>query len=158
LGKNGGRDRYGDQEREKETMKIIQGSIIRETRGSGDFLDITGELAGLLRKSGFSSGTMTVFVGGSTAGITTFEYEPGLLRDAAEFFEKVAPKGVHYHHDDTWGDANGYGHIRAMFTGPSLVIPFHEGKLKLGTWQQVVLAEFDNRPRRREVSVTLMGE
>jgi secondary thiamine-phosphate synthase enzyme len=139
-------------------MQIIQGSIVRETRGSGDFLDITGELQGLLRESGLSSGTMTIFVGGSTAGVTTFEYEPGLLRDVAEFVEKVAPEGKHYHHDDTWGDANGYSHIRAMFTGPSLVIPFHGGKLRLGTWQQVVFGEFDNRPRRREVSVTLMGE
>jgi secondary thiamine-phosphate synthase enzyme len=158
LQKNGVKAPVRHHREERAIMQIIQRSIVRETRASGDFLDITGELGGLLGESGLSSGTMTVFVGGSTAGITTFEYEPGLLRDVAEFFDKIAPQKSRYHHDDTWGDANGYSHIRAMLTGPSLVIPFHQGRLKLGTWQQVVLAEFDNRPRRREVFVTLMGE
>jgi secondary thiamine-phosphate synthase enzyme len=101
---------------------------------------------------------MTVFISGSTAGITTFEYEPGLVRDLKEFYDKIAPPSVHYHHDETWGDANGFSHVRATLTGPSLVIPFEKGKLLLGTWQQIVLMEFDNRPRSREVVVQLMGE
>ncbi len=101
---------------------------------------------------------MTVFVSGSTAGITTLEYEPGLVRDVGEFYEKLAPSNRRYHHDDTWGDANGFSHIRATFTGQSLTIPFEDGKLLLGTWQQVVLAEFDNRPRKREITVQIIGE
>ena len=101
---------------------------------------------------------MTVFISGSTAGITAFEYEPGLIRDLKEFYDKMAPTNIHYHHDETWGDANGFSHVRATLTGPSIVIPFEKGKLLLGTWQQVVLVEFDNRPRSREVVVQLMGE
>jgi secondary thiamine-phosphate synthase enzyme len=101
---------------------------------------------------------VTLFVSGSTAGITTFEYEPGLIQDLKEFYDKIAPSNVHYHHDETWGDANGFSHVRAAFTGPSMVIPFEKGRLLLGTWQQVVLLEFDNRPRKRDIIVQLMGE
>jgi secondary thiamine-phosphate synthase enzyme len=139
-------------------MKIVQDSILLDTRGSGDLIDITAKLSGILSASGLSTGNLTVFVIGSTAGITTFEYEPGLIRDMEEFYEKIASAGTHYHHDDTWGDANGFSHIRASFTGPSLTIPFQDGRLLLGTWQQVVLAEFDNRPRKRQLVVHLIGE
>lgn len=99
-----------------------------------------------------------VFVGGSTAGITTFEYEPGLVQDVADLYEKIIPSSKHYHHDETWGDANGYSHLRASLTGPSLTVPFEEGRLLLGTWQQIVLAEFDNRPRKRQIVVQIIGE
>jgi secondary thiamine-phosphate synthase enzyme len=138
-------------------MEIITGKITHDTKGSGDLIDITQELNDALEKSTLMDGTMTVFVSGSTAGITTFEYEPGMIKDIKEFYEKIAPSGAHYHHDDTWGDANGFSHIRAAFTGPSLTIPFQDGRLLLGTWQQVVLAEFDHRPRKRELTVHLMG-
>ena len=138
-------------------MEIITEKITHDTKGSGDLIDITSELNDLLEKSTLMDGSMTVFVSGSTAGITTFEYEPGMIKDIKEFYEKLAPSGAHYHHDDTWGDANGFSHIRAAFTGPSLTIPFKDGRLLLGTWQQVVLAEFDHKPRKRELTVQLMG-
>jgi secondary thiamine-phosphate synthase enzyme len=128
------------------------------TKGNEDFVNITHQLLNILDASGLENGIMTVFVSGSTAGITTFEYEPGLILDLKEFYDKVAPSNGHYHHDDTWGDANGFSHVRSTLTGPSLVIPFEKGKLLLGTWQQVVLLEFDNRPRKRDVVVQIMGE
>jgi len=140
------------------TMKIVSSRISLNTSGAGDLINITEELFRILDHSALRNGTMTVFVSGSTAGITSFEYEPGLIRDLHEFYEKVAPSGTHYHHDDTWGDANGFSHVRATLTGPSFVVPFEDGRLLLGTWQQVVLAEFDNRPRKRELVVQLMGE
>jgi secondary thiamine-phosphate synthase enzyme len=139
-------------------MRIINDTIIVNTRGSGDLINITNEVSGVLDRSDLRTGNLTVFVSGSTAGITTFEYEPGLIEDIHEFYEKIAPSKRHYHHDDTWGDANGFSHVRAAFTGPSLTIPFENGKLLLGTWQQVVLAEFDNRPRKRQLVVQLIGE
>jgi secondary thiamine-phosphate synthase enzyme len=139
-------------------MKIINKKIILNTKGSGDLLNITDNLSQALKASACLIGNMTVFVAGSTAGITTFEYEPGLIKDIREFYEKLAPAGKGYHHDDTWGDANGFSHIRATFTGQSLTIPFENGKLLLGTWQQVILAEFDNRTRTREVTIQIIGE
>jgi secondary thiamine-phosphate synthase enzyme len=111
----------------------------------------------ILEDSGLYSGNALVFVVGSTAAITTFEYEPGLVRDVQEMFEKLIPQHKAYAHDATWGDANGFSHLRASLQGPSVIIPFDNAKLMLGTWQQIVLAEFDNRPRKREVVVQLVG-
>jgi len=139
-------------------MRILNNKVNINTKGNEDFVNITRQLVKLCDSSGLENGIMTVFISGSTAGITTFEYEPGLIRDLKEFYDKMAPTNVHYHHDETWGDANGFSHVRATLTGPSMVIPFEKGKLLLGTWQQVVLMEFDNRPRSREVVVQLMGE
>ena len=139
-------------------MQIVSGRITLGTKGAGDLVDITHEVTQQVTESGLQTGNVTVFVIGSTAGITTFEYEPGLIRDLKEFYEKVAPANRHYHHDDTWGDANGFSHVRAAFTGPSLTIPFENGKVLLGTWQQVVLAEFDNRPRDRQIVVQIIGQ
>jgi secondary thiamine-phosphate synthase enzyme len=139
-------------------MKIINERIILATRGSGDLINITEKLALLLKRSELKKGNITVFVVGSTAGITTFEYEPGLIKDMEEMYERLAPSNKHYHHDDTWGDANGFSHIRATLTGPTVTIPFENSRLLLGTWQQVVLAEFDNRPRKREIVVQIIGE
>jgi len=139
-------------------MRILNNKVNINTKGNEDFVNITRQLVQLCDSSGLENGIMTVFISGSTAGITTFEYEPGLIRDLKEFYDKMAPTNVHYHHDETWGDANGFSHVRATLTGPSMVIPFEKGKLLLGTWQQVVLVEFDNRPRSREVVVQLMGE
>ncbi len=139
-------------------MKIVNERITLDTSGNGDFKDITADVARLLTSSKLQIGHVLVFVVGSTAGITTFEYEPALVADMKEFHEKMAPAGKHYYHDDTWGDANGFSHVRASFTGPSLALPFERGRLLLGTWQQIVLAEFDNRPRRREIVVQIIGE
>ncbi|MGD0229619.1 MAG: secondary thiamine-phosphate synthase enzyme YjbQ [Syntrophorhabdales bacterium] len=139
-------------------MKIINERIRLRTQGSGDLVDITPDVARLLGASRLQTGNVLVFVIGSTAGITTLEYEPGLIADMKEFYQQTAPSGRHYYHDDTWGDANGFSHIRASFTGPSLTVPFEKGVLLMGTWQQVVLAEFDNRPRDREIVVQIMGE
>ena len=139
-------------------MKIIHEHRQFSTRGSGDLIDITGVLSDALDKSTLTIGTMTVFVQGSTAGITTFEYEPGLIEDVKDFFDKLIPSDHSYHHDKTWGDANGFSHLRATLTGQSMAIPFESRRLLLGTWQQVVLAEFDNRPRKRLVIIQMTGE
>jgi secondary thiamine-phosphate synthase enzyme len=139
-------------------MKIINETIRLNTRGSPDLINITEKISDLLKSCGLKQGNLTVFVIGSTAAITTFEYEPGLIQDMQDLYEKIIPSDRHYSHDDTWGDANGYSHVRAALQGPSLTIPFEDGKVLLGTWQQVVLAEFDNRPRQRQIVVQIMGE
>ncbi|NUO78734.1 YjbQ family protein [candidate division KSB1 bacterium] len=135
------------------TMKI---SV--STKGFTDIKDLTPQVRQALRESGLQEGTATIFVSGSTAGITTIEYEPGLLEDLPTAFEKLAPMKARYTHDDTWHDGNGYAHVRAALLGPSLVVPFANGDLLLGTWQQIVLVDFDNRPRRREIVVQFAGE
>ncbi len=139
-------------------MKVIQNKVSKKTKGSGDLIDITADIAKALHQSGLKTGTVTVFNIGSTAAITTFEFEPGLIKDVQELYEKLIPSKKHYYHDETWGDANGFSHLRAALQGPSLAIPFENGELLLGTWQQVVLAEFDNRPRQRQVVVQMIGE
>ncbi|RKY33255.1 MAG: YjbQ family protein [Candidatus Omnitrophota bacterium] len=139
-------------------MNVINKKIELSTRGNPDLLNITPQLSEILESSRLSKGNLTVFVIGSTAAITTFEYEPGLIQDMRDLCQKLAPSDKHYCHDETWGDANGFSHLRAAFLGPSLTIPFNEGELLLGTWQQVVLAEFDNRPRKRKIVVQIIGE
>ena len=139
-------------------MKIITHRISIRTKGAGDLLDITGHMVEALKATGLQTGQVTVFNIGSTAAITTFEYEPGMIKDMQELYEKIVPSDRHYHHDDTWGDANGFSHLRAALQGPSLIIPFENGKLLLGTWQQVVLAEFDNKPRHRKLVIQIIGE
>jgi secondary thiamine-phosphate synthase enzyme len=139
-------------------MKITNEKIELDTRGAGDLVDITEDVSRAVGSSGLRIGSATVFVIGSTAAITTFEFEPGLIKDMQAAYERLAPSNKRYHHDATWGDANGFSHVRAALQGPSLAIPFEEGKLMLGTWQQLVLAEFDNRPRHRRVVVQLAGE
>jgi secondary thiamine-phosphate synthase enzyme len=139
-------------------MKIINDSLTVSTRGFNDLKDLTGDLQEKLKNSGLQQGLLTVFVQGSTAGVTTIEYEPGLVKDLSELMEKLIPSGRSYHHDERWGDANGFSHLRASLLGPSLVIPFVDGKLRLGIWQQVVLVDFDNRPRQRQVFLQLLGE
>ena len=139
-------------------MKIVTEKISVSTRGHTDMIDITDRAAEVLTASGLKNGVATFFIGGSTAGLTTIEYEPGLLRDLPEAFEKLAPSGVRYHHDATWGDGNGHAHVRAALLGPSLTVPFTQGKFTLGTWQQIILVDFDNRSRQRNVIVQLMGE
>jgi secondary thiamine-phosphate synthase enzyme len=129
-----------------------------KTSGDSDLIDITGKVTNVLKDSGISSGIVTIFVPGSTAGVTTIEYEEGAVRDFQGAIERIAPKGIHYHHDARWGDGNGYSHIRASLLGPSLTVPFSSAKLLLGTWQQIVLIDFDNRPRTRRVVIQVLGE
>lgn len=128
------------------------------TAGPGDIVDITPELKRAVKASGVTSGTVTVFVPGSTAGLTTIEYEPGLRKDLPEFFERLIPSDKTYHHDETWHDGNGFSHIRAALVGPDITVPFVDGQLTLGTWQQVVFLEFDNRGRNRRLVIQIMGE
>jgi secondary thiamine-phosphate synthase enzyme len=137
---------------------VITDRFAVSTRGHTDIIDISDRVREAVAKSGLKSGIATVFVSGSTAGITTTEYEPGLLKDLPEAFERVAPTGRTYHHDSTWGDGNGYAHVRASLLGASFTVPFQNGELLLGTWQQIVLVDFDNRPRTRTLIVQLVGE
>lgn len=138
-------------------MKVLTDYIPISTRGFTDIVDITDQVASVIDRSELQSGLATVFISGSTAGVTTIEYEPGLIRDLPEAFEKVAPMSQRYHHDATWHDGNGFAHVRAALLGASLSVPFKDKRLLLGTWQQIVVVDFDNRPRRREVVVQLMG-
>ena len=133
-------------------------TIAVATNGFTEIHDITSEIRDALEKTDLVNGTVTVFVPGSTAGITTIEYEPGLLKDIPAAFEKLAPMNIPYSHDATWGDGNGYAHVRAALLGASLTVPFVARKLILGTWQQIVLIDFDNRAREREIVLQFMGE
>ena len=139
-------------------MAVKTASLKLETRGETDLIDVTQSVARAVKDSGISSGIVTVFVPGSTAGVTTIEYEGGAIADFKKAVERIAPKGVHYNHDARWGDGNGYSHIRASLLGPSLTVPFSSSRLVLGTWQQIIVVDFDNRPRRREVIVQIVGE
>ena len=139
-------------------MKIITDSVNISTQGNTDIIDITDEVKDLLDKTGLTQGNLTAFVSGSTAGITSIEYEPGLLKDLPEAFERIAPAGISYQHNATWGDGNGHAHVRAALLGSSFTVPFKNGNLLLGTWQQIVVIDFDNRPRERSVVVQMMGE
>lgn len=127
------------------------------TRGNAEVIDVTGEVADKLAASGLGSGIVTVSVVGSTAAVTTCEYEPGLIRDIPELLDRLIPQGS-YHHDQTWHDGNGHSHLRASLIGPSVTIPFSDTALILGTWQQIIVLDFDARPRRREVVVQILGE
>ncbi len=138
-------------------MTVLSESISVESRGNGDTLDLTPALSECLMTSGLSSGIATLFIGGSTAGLTTIEYEPGAVADLARLFEELAARGRDYRHHLTWGDDNGHSHVRAALLGPDLTVPFTDGALRLGTWQQVILVDFDTRPRRREIFVQLLG-
>ena len=137
---------------------IIQKKISISSKGFNDIQDITPVLSGYVAESGLQDGYALVFVPGATGGLTTIEYEPGLLTDFPEMLEKFAPMGARYRHDDTWHDGNGYAHLRASLIGPSITIPFEKRQLVLGTWQQVIFLDFDNRPRQRQLHVQIGGE
>jgi len=133
-------------------------SIHVQTKGNCDFIDITDKVAQKVEQSGVSNGTVTIFVAGSTAGLTTIEFERGVLNDLESMWERLVPRSITYHHDATWGDGNGYSHVRASLLGASLVVPFVNKRLTLGTWQQIILADFDNRARSRDIVLQIMGE
>ena len=133
-------------------------AVTVSTQGFSDFKDITGQVAGIVSASKIKSGIVTVFVVGSTASVSTVEYEPALVEDVRERLEQIAPRTMRSRHSETCGDDNGFSHIRATVMGPGITVPFTDGKLELGTWQQVVVIDHDNRPRSRKVFVQVMGE
>jgi len=139
-------------------MAIITKKINLSTKGDTDIINLTEKVQDIISKSNINDGSLIVFVPGSTAGVTTIEYEPGLVEDLKTFFEKIAPESAKYQHNIRWQDGNGYSHVRAAFLKPSLTIPFTDKKLNLGTWQQIVLIDFDNRPRNREIVIQIIGE
>ncbi|MGE5280304.1 MAG: secondary thiamine-phosphate synthase enzyme YjbQ [Deltaproteobacteria bacterium] len=132
-------------------------SLEYATKGFCDIIDITGDVARVIEKARLREGNVLLFVLGSTAALTTLEYEPALLEDVKKFFEKILPRSASYAHDATWGDANGFSHLRSMLVKTSLTVPFLKGQMTLGRWQQVVLIDFDNNPRQRRVVVQLQG-
>jgi secondary thiamine-phosphate synthase enzyme len=138
-------------------MSIVQGSLELQTTADTDVVDLTPDASDFVAKSGVTDGLLVIFVPGSTAGVTTIEHESGAVADLKRAVERLAPRDEHYEHNLRWGDGNGFSHIRAALLGPSLTVPVHEGQLELGTWQQIVLCDFDNRPRRRRVLLRLLS-
>ena len=139
-------------------MKVLSDTIQLHSEGEGDIIDLTTQLSNIVKDSEIKNGTVTIFVSGSTAAVTTIEYEPGLVHDFPEMLSRIAPRDIEYAHDNTWHDGNGHSHVRSSLIGPSITIPIVQGKLTLGTWQQVVLLEMDTRPRTRTVILQIMGE
>ncbi len=139
-----------------DMVKTVE--IQLKTKGDGDIIDITLSAEDAIRKSGVNAGIVTAFISGSTAGITTLEYEPGLKKDLPKLLEKLIPSNAVYHHDETWHDGNGFSHLRSAIIGTDITIPFVNWKILLGQWQQIVFCEFDNRPRTRKVVFQIIGE
>ncbi|HQP93420.1 MAG TPA: secondary thiamine-phosphate synthase enzyme YjbQ [Thermoanaerobaculia bacterium] len=127
------------------------------TTDGTDIVDLTAEVEAFVAASGVTEGLLVVFVPGSTAGVTTIEFESGAVEDLRQAIERLAPRGADYAHDRRWGDGNGYAHVRAALLGPSLTVPVSGGRPLLGTWQQIVLCDFDNRPRRREILLRIVS-
>ena len=137
---------------------VVTKRISLQSKGHCDIIDITPQVEQQVAEAGINNGTATLFVTGSTAGISTIEFESGLLSDFQSMWERTIPENIPYKHDSAWGEGNGYSHVRASLLGASLVIPFNDKRLTLGTWQQIVLVDFDNRPRSRQVILQVMGE
>ena len=141
-----------------KALRVETAYLEVRSRGEGDVIDLTAQLQEVLAQAGLKNGVLTLFVPGSTGAVTTIEYEPGLVIDIKNTLERIAPKGAVYEHEKRWHDGNGHSHVRASLIGPSLSIPFIDGRLTLGTWQQVVFIELDIRPRYRKLIVQMMGE
>ena len=139
-------------------MAVYREEVRIKTAREGDIVDITNLVENVVKRSGISDGMVHVFAIGSTAAISTMEYEPGLKQDLPEILERIAPKNIEYKHHLRWGDYNGHSHIRATILGPSLTVPIKDGRLILGTWQQIIFIELDVRARDRRIMVTVMGE
>jgi secondary thiamine-phosphate synthase enzyme len=139
-------------------MASFSDAIVIETEGFGDMQDITPQVHEIIRRSRIRNGIVCIANPGSTGGVTTIEYEAGALQDLKEALERLAPTGERYHHDARWGDGNGYAHIRSALVGASRSFPVHEGRMTLGTWQQIVFLDFDNRPRHRRIIVQIVGD
>jgi secondary thiamine-phosphate synthase enzyme len=139
-------------------MTIITEYLTFNTKGDTDIIDITSRVDQKLKESGLTQGSVLVFVPGSTGAVTTIEYEPGLVKDMQDALNRLIPRELEYAHNRMWGDGNGHSHVRASMLGPSLVVPFNDGSLMLGTWQQIVFLDLDNRSRSRKVIVRITGE
>ena len=139
-------------------MPVKTTSLSISTHGNADIHDITDQINGTVSKSGLTSGTITVFCPSSTSALTTIEHESGALSDLRRLFDEIIPENREYAHNARWHDGNGHSHIRAALLGPSLTIPFVDGRLTLGTWQQVIYVDFDTGPRQRKLVVQLIGE
>jgi secondary thiamine-phosphate synthase enzyme len=137
---------------------VKTGTISLNTKGFSDVLDITDKVAGIVKHSGIKNGLVTVFCPGSTGGITTIEYESGVIHDLQKAIEKIIPSNIPYEHDKRWGDGNGFSHVRAALLKPSLTIPLVKGNLTVGTWQQIVFIDFDNRGRNRDIIIQVVGD
>ncbi len=137
---------------------VVTKRINLQTKGNCDIIDITPQVEQQVAETNINSGTATLFVAGSTAGISTIEFESGLVSDFKGMWERNVPQNISYEHDRRWGDGNGYSHVRASLLGASLVVPFSDKRLMLGTWQQIVLVDFDNRRRSRQIILQVMGE
>ena len=137
---------------------VVTKRIGLQTKGHCDIIDITPQVEQQVAETNINNGTATLFVAGSTAGISTIECESGLISDFQSMWERVIPTDIPYDHDRRWGDGNGYSHVRASLLGASLVIPFNDKRLTLGTWQQIVLVDFDNRARSRQIILQIMGD
>jgi secondary thiamine-phosphate synthase enzyme len=139
-------------------MAVVTKRIKLSSRGETDIIDITAKVAGFVEAAKMRDGIATIFVSGSTAGLTTIEYEAGLVSDIKQAFEVIAPRRGEYQHNLRWHDGNGYAHVRSAMLGPSLSVPLSDKRLQLGTWQQIIFIDFDNRPRSREIIVQIIGE
>jgi secondary thiamine-phosphate synthase enzyme len=139
-------------------MEVRLNHIFLSTRGNTDILDITQKVNECIAASNILNGLVTIFCPSSTSGITTIEYEPGVLKDLNEIFNTIVPQDFNYQHDEAWHDGNGHSHIRAALLKASISIPLVDGRLTLGTWQQIVLIDFDTRPRKREIIVQILGD
>lgn len=139
-------------------MKVITRIVQLRSSKEDDIINVTEQTSEALKESKLENGIVTVFVSGSTAAVTTIEYEPGLRHDFPKMLSRIVPKDVQYHHDNTWHDGNGHSHVRASLIGPSLTIPFSNGHLILGTWQQIVMLEMDTRLRERVITLQILGE
>jgi len=137
---------------------VVTETISLQTKGNCDITDITPQVAKKVSDTDINSGTVTLFVSGSTAGLTTIEFESGVLSDFQDMWQRIIPKDIHYEHDRAWGDGNGHSHVRASLLGAFLVVPFSNKKLALGTWQQIILVDFDNRSRSRQIVLQIIGE
>jgi secondary thiamine-phosphate synthase enzyme len=139
-------------------MTVLTKEITLKSKGNCDIIDITSQVVKNVEESGVNSGIITLFIVGSTAGITTIEYEPNLLSDFKNMWDRLIPQSIPYEHNKTWGEGNGHSHVRASMLGASLIVPFVNKKLTLGTWQQIVFVDFDNRPRSRKIAIQVLGE
>jgi len=139
-------------------MAVVTKQIKISSKSENDVIDITKQVADVILESGISNGTITVFVSGSTGAITTIEYEPGLVKDFPDLLSRIAPDDINYEHEQRWHDGNGRSHVKASLVGPSLTVPFQDGQLLLGTWQQIIFLELDTRARARTLVLQIIGE
>jgi secondary thiamine-phosphate synthase enzyme len=139
-------------------MPVSTKTITIISNGENDIIDMTGQIDEAIKESTLQDGVVVIFVSGSTAAITTIEYEPGLKKDFPKMLARIAPRDIEYEHDNTWHDGNGHSHVRASLIGPSLTVPFKDGRMMLGVWQQIVVVEMDTRRRERTIVLQIIGE